>query len=291
MHDWQNHHSQGLTNFVPLRDRNCLTLSGTCELDGAYLPAEISTTEEKRQEFYIQANFDNDSLAYPIRGNFGLRHISWQVESTGASLFPVGIADWDKAKQTNYTTRELAFQNNFNGEQETIKGGKYTKLLPSFNLSIEVDEDKIVRFAISENVFFPQFEDFRYYRQITESHAEPIDADGNSLPYTDIAFDGTTGNPNNIEPEEALSIDLTYEWYISESNSLTFSYFRKELKNIIRKRLSTDNVVNEVAIGMTPSAWDYGWGQHPENVENPDSADIPFYRGRCYFPSELPNTN
>ncbi len=280
LHDWKNHHSQGLTNFVPLGKRSCLTLSGECELDGSYLPSEISTTEEKRQEFYIKANFENDALAYPVRGNFGLRYVSWQVESTGASLFPVGVPGWDKNKQANYTTKELAFQNNLNGEQETVKGQEYTKLLPSFNLSVELDEDKIVRFAISENIFLPQFEDVRYFRKITESHVDPI----GPAPYTDIAFDGTTGNPNSIEPEEALSIDLTYEWYISDSNSLTVSLFRKDLSNIIRKRLFTEDVVNEAAIGTTAGAWDYGWGQHPENVANPENADRPFTAEDVTFP-------
>jgi len=249
--NWQDYHRNnkkaGFATFTQLRDRNCVTLSGTCELQGAYLPSEISSSKEQRREFYTQLNFENPELAYPIRGNVGLRHVSWQVESDGATQFPEPIPGWNAAKRANYTADQLAYQNHLNTELMYVKGEKYTKVLPSFNLSVEVRDDQIVRLAVSENIFLPSFENFRYFRTIVESHTEPRGPNGQALPYENIGFDGVSGNPRNIKPEEALSIDATYEWYMSESNSLTLSLFRKELKNLIRKRLYTEEVLNELA--------------------------------------------
>ena len=251
LRDWQDFHrsnkTAGFATFTQLRDRSCVTLTGTCELQGAYLPSEISSSKETRREFYSQLNFENAELQYPVRGNIGLRHVSWQVESSGATQFPTAIPGWDAARQAMYTPDQLKFQNHLNTEIMHIEGEEYSKLLPSFNISVELADDHISRFAISQNIYLPTFDNFRYFRTIVESHSEPRGPNGESLPFADIGFDGVSGNPKNIEPEEALSIDLTYEWYISNSNSLTASLFRKELKNLIRQRLYTENVVNELS--------------------------------------------
>lgn len=249
--NWQDYHRNnkkaGFATFTQLRDRSCVTLKGKCELDGAYLPSEISSSKEERREFYSQLNYENNDLAYPIRGNVGLRYVSWQVESSGATQFPNPIPSWDTGTQAMYTAAQLAYQNALNTDIIHVKGEKYTKVLPSFNISMELADDHITRFAISQNIFLPNFENFRYFRTISESHTSPRGPNGEALPFTNIGFDGVSGNPKNIEPEEALSIDATYEWYISTSNSLTFSVFRKELKNLIRQRLYTENVTNDLA--------------------------------------------
>lgn len=255
VHNWIDYHAAGAaagySTFVPLRNRGCVTLSGSCDLQGAYLPSEISSAEEDRLEFYVQGNFENDTFfGYPVKGNFGLRYISWQVESTGATQFPTAIPGWDAARIARYDQTEIDYQNSLNGNAVTIKGSEYTKVLPSFNISAMIDDgsngdgEKIIRFALSQNVFMPNFADFRYFRTITESHREVIDPDTNQLVgYDNITFDGVTGNPN-IKPEEALNIDITYEWYINNTDSLTFSLFSKRLDNIIRQRLFIEDVTN-----------------------------------------------
>lgn len=257
VHNWQNYHAStqvfdadgnpienGFSTYVPLRERDCVTVGNEdCVLNGAFLPSEISESEEARQEVYLQFNYAFDDLTLPIKGNLGLRYINWQVESTGAAQFPVPIPSWDTTRQSYYTQDQLDYQNAVNANARTIKGDKYSKLLPSFNLSMSLSDEQIVRLAVSENVFFSEFGDFRNFQTITESHQEVRDQNLSLIGYDNIAFDGETGNPA-IEPEEATNIDLTYEWYFSDVGALSLSLFQKKLDNIIRERLYVAEVTN-----------------------------------------------
>ncbi len=246
VHNWEAYHAAaleaGYSAFVPLRERGCVMAEDTgCTLSGAYLPSEISASKEDRTEFYTQLNFAKEEWAMPVRGNLGLRYVEWEVESTGATQFPLAIPTWDETKLAQYTAAQVAYQNSVNTNPVTVKGKKFDKVLPSFNLSLGVADDQIVRVALSENVYFPEFTDFRYFRQITESHS--VDNSSGSEVFTNIQFDGQTGNPE-IQPEEATSMDLTYEWYFVDAGSLTFSVFKKDLSNIIRERLHVENITN-----------------------------------------------
>lgn len=257
LHNWQSYHAStqvfdsdgnsidnGFSTFTALRERDCVTVDNVeCVLNDAFLPSEISKSEEDRQEIYLQFNYAFNDLALPIKGNLGLRYINWQVESTGAAQFPVPIPGWDSVRQSYYTQDQLDYQNAVNTNASTIKGDKYSKLLPSFNLSISLSDEQILRLAISENVFFPEFSDFRNFQTITESHQELRDDNLNLTGYENIAFDGETGNPA-IEPEEATNIDLTYEWYFNDVGALSLSLFHKKLDNIIRERLYVADVTN-----------------------------------------------
>lgn len=254
VHNWQNYHAStsvengGFSGFTPLRQRECVLEGGVeCQLQGAYLPSEISTSEEERTEFYLMAGYSFNNLAMPIKGNIGLRHVSWEVTASGATQFPEPIPAWwelwNQPLWNSYTVDERNFQNNFNTLPAEIKGTDYDTILPSFNISMAVTDEQIIRFAASKNVFFPTFIDVRNFRTITGSYVEEFDNNGNVTHYSNISFDGRTGNPQ-IEPEEAINYDLTYEWYFDTLGSLSVSLFYKELDGIIRERLFTEEVTN-----------------------------------------------
>lgn len=228
-------------------------------LDGKYRQSEITETTEERLELYLQSNFEFEDFTYPIRGNVGLRYISWQVESTGGRLFPEAFA-WDEASNQsigNYVAEnfpdENAFANNAETAATTVRGDKYTKVLPSFNMSIGWTKDFITRLAVSENVYLPIFRNFRNYQHISKSSTYDYSQPGTSQ-ITDINFSGISGNPY-IEPEESFNVDLTAEWYFADAGSLTFSYFRKELDNIIRQRLYNEDVTNPLSDVTQPVAF------------------------------------
>ncbi|NTS78747.1 TonB-dependent receptor [Catenovulum sp. SM1970] len=215
---------------------------------GSYLGSEISDTTEDRVELYAQLNFEFTDLALPITGNVGLRYISWEVESTGGATFPTVPWYIPQEVRDEYPD-ETAFSNGAEGATTTLKGDEYTKVLPSLNLSMEVADDQIVRFAISENVYFPTFKNFRNYQNMYTNQIEgqnPIPGQPNIV---GMAIGGDTGNPM-IEPEEAFNLDLTYEWYFADAGSLTTSFFYKEIDNIIRERLFTVDVENP-SVGVT----------------------------------------
>ncbi|NQY35293.1 MAG: TonB-dependent receptor [Alteromonadaceae bacterium] len=237
----KNYHAYGKTLSSDF-SFNGPDLADRANTNGSYLDSETTDTSETRLELYLQANYVFDDLDYPIRGDFGLRYISWQVESTGGVLFPQeGFARWNS---TNLIIDEnfpgvIPFANSAQTPRTTEKGDKYTKLLPSFNLSMEMSEEHIMRVAISKNVYFPIFSNFKNYQQISMNSVKNYD----QTEYVAINFSGETGNPH-IEPEEAVNMDLSLEWYFSDAGSLNVNLFRKELDNLIRKRLFVRDITN-----------------------------------------------
>lgn len=240
------HNFQAFTDQICDQALSCNHLAARENTTGAYLDSEITETTEERFEIYVQADYDIDDFELPIKGNFGLRYVTWQVESTGATQFPAAFG-WDP-EGTAGTIAELfpeedAFASSAEGVRNTIKGDEYSKLLPSFNLAMEMSEDHILRFAVSENIYLPTFRNFQNYRQLSSSRVLDRNVAQGESNVTAVNFSGSVGNPN-IKPEEALSIDLSLEWYFAEAGSLNLSLFRKDLDNIIRKRLFTEEVTN-----------------------------------------------
>ena len=248
---------------------------------GKYLPSEITDTSEDRLEVYVQGNYEFDDLTYPIKGNFGLRYVSWQVESTGGALFPE-VYGWDEAANigagafvaANFPD-EFAFSNRTQTALGTVKGDKYTNVLPSFNMSVAWSDDVITRFAISESIYLPLFRYFRNYQNISRSTVYDYSLPGTDV-ITDINFSGMSGNPL-IEPEESLNTDITFEWYFSESGSFTTSLFHKEVDNIIRRRLFTVNVANPENDVVQPVDFQMWVNTDGGSVQGIELAYVQFY--------------
>lgn len=252
------HNFQAFTDQICADSLSCDHLAKRANTTGSYLESEISETTEDRLEFYLQADFMIDDYELPIKGNFGLRYISWQVESEGGISFPAAFG-WDP-EGTSGTIAEIfpeedAFSSAAQGQRSVIKGDKYTRVLPSFNLNVELTEDLIGRVAISENVYLPTFKNFQNYQLISGSRVLDRNVAEGEANVTAVSFSGKVGNPM-IEPEEALNLDLSLEWYFAEAGSLNLSLFRKELDNLIRQRLFTADITNEQPKEGTAAATD-----------------------------------
>lgn len=97
-------------------------------------------------------------------------------------------------------------------------GYEYSFTLPSLNLSLGLTEDMFVRFALYKTMARPGANDLSL---------DPANRGG--------VF--TQGNPN-LKPFETESMDLSWEWYMSETDSVSITYFYKSLLN--QKIDSTD---------------------------------------------------
>ncbi len=241
------HNFRAFTDEICEQSLSCNRLGERENTTGSYLDSEITETTEDRLEVYLQADFMIDDYQLPVKGNFGLRYISWEVESEGSVLFPVAFG-WDP-EGTSGTIAEIfpeedAFASAAEGPRTTVKGDKYTRVLPSFNLNVELHEDVIARLAISENIYLPTFKNFRNYQNITSSRVLDRNVAEGEANVTAVNFSGQVGNPM-IEPEESLNFDFSLEWYFAAAGSLNLSLFRKELDNLIRKRLFTAQVTND----------------------------------------------
>ncbi|WP_448248463.1 TonB-dependent receptor domain-containing protein [Thalassotalea agariperforans] len=91
--------------------------------------------------------------------------------------------------------------------------------LPSLNLNYAINDEMIGRFAVSKTMTRPQFDSLNPRTQIREIQWGP------SV--------GSAGN-TNLQPLESNNIDLSYEWYFSESGLLSAALFFKDMKNFER---------------------------------------------------------
>ena len=131
----------------------------------------------------------------------------------------------------------------------------YDKVLPSFNLKVELTDDLIARVAVSEAIALPDMSLVRNNIGISTNgydkneKSTPIaarddqgnalfDADGNPLmrdfTYTESTYIGDwtgTGGNTYLKPMESTQYDASLEWYFSNAGSLTTTLFYKDLSN------------------------------------------------------------
>lgn len=151
---------------------------------------------EKLTTAYIQANIDTDVLGARLRGNVGVQAVQADQQSTGIAMFS-GVALGTASSN----------------------GAKYTEILPSLNLKLELPEDNFIRFAIGRQMARPRMDelkasaDFSYDRVNQE-------------------FSGSGGNPQ-LKPWIANAVDLAYEKYFHGTGFFTAGVFFKDLQSYI----------------------------------------------------------
>ena len=226
-----------------------------------YQPSEVMNVTEKTTAGYLMVAFGGDDLAIigmPVSGNIGARYIKTELTSTGGVSYPDD--SWYQAQLSSVCNAPLSGNNVTNigcwltpGLDAFSNGGSglntYGKttynMLPSFNLKLDLTDNSIMRFAVSEALSRPDFGYLRNYVGIT---APAIDVTNTSQYVTynsptaahtpanvtgyNFVFIANAGNPA-LKPMTAWQYDATYEHYFSASSSFTADVFLKELNNSI----------------------------------------------------------
>ncbi len=221
--------------------------------DGPFAAQDLSSTEEKRTEFYVRGDFAFDDIAVPIKGNLGLRYVNYQLQSTGFLALPAlssrGTDSLAAVIQTKYPDLyKLAAGGTSNGVttsgiQSTVDGTDYSTVLPSLNLAFSLSDDVVMRFGASKGLFYPSLTQTRNtmllgldYTKVLQDPSKAQDETTN--PVVDIKNIEISAGAQNpyLEPETAINLDLSTEWYFAKAGSLTVGLFSKNLDNIIRNR-------------------------------------------------------
>ena len=241
---------------------NAMDGSGRCAVSyadsnnsvfGHFAPRHISSSNTERTEFYVRADFDVEMSDILVKGNFGLRYVNYQLESTGGiSLPPTSRRGTDETGSL-YQVMQNQYPSIFglaSGDfvTSTVDGTDYSTVLPSLNLSFGITDEFIVRFGASKGLYYPSLVDSANkmvvsldYQEILQDPSE--DKDEATNPTVDLQNIEISANARNafLEPEESVNLDLTAEWYFADVGSLTVGLFHKKLSNIIRnKQFSTE---------------------------------------------------
>lgn len=222
-----------------------------------YQDDEISDIVEEAINLYVRLDFthdfDNDMW---LDGNFGVRYVKTDLISNGflgydefgldrsnielEPDYPQDAEDRDHVRDFLPETAE--FLDNGLDETRVVKVSD-KHLLPSFNVKLNLNEDMLIRFAVSEAVTRPNVQDLRASQSISAGTSridfEPLQEDDprSGIPrgVQDISLQRINingGNPNLLATT-AVNWDISFEWYFEEGGQFTAALFSKKLKNII----------------------------------------------------------
>ncbi|MCM2678524.1 TonB-dependent receptor [Echinimonas agarilytica] len=94
--------------------------------------------------------------------------------------------------------------------------GEHETWLPSLNLNYAISDEMIGRFAVTRTMTRPRFDSLNPRTQIFEQQWD--------------AARGSAGNAK-LKPLKSNNIDLSYEWYFSESGLISAALFYKNMKD------------------------------------------------------------
>ncbi|WP_246068614.1 TonB-dependent receptor [Microbulbifer harenosus] len=249
--------------------------------EGIFQAPEVFDTTETNRAAYLRLDFGSDATALRFSGNVGLRYVEIEREALGSVQYPdfvglpypdgapVVLNDYDAinkwavqavldgrfatekeamayARDANnwLTPEEKAFGN----DAFTLEEGwsKYSTVLPSFNLKLELRDDLLARFAVSKAIALPDMSQVKNQAVIGARQLGVVREDGPVEPPADgeetedngtnivsvapVDWVGSGGNPY-LWPMESIQYDASVEWYFAQVGSFTTSVFYKDLSD------------------------------------------------------------
>lgn len=194
-------------------------------------PSQTWDVKEKIFGGYISGNFEADAL----KGNIGLRVVETRVQSTGYQYNGDAYgAILDKVgNYAMFINAANIYNPDYDLRQETVKFD-YLSVLPSLNLTYEINENILLRGALARTMARPD------YAKLANTR------------WQNSAFAGFIGNPK-LDPEYANQADLSFEIYPAELAIISAAAFYKDIDNTIVNTVVTMDVYDPSSATGTSS--------------------------------------
>ncbi|HUQ10201.1 MAG TPA: TonB-dependent receptor [Steroidobacteraceae bacterium] len=271
---WQN--GAVSNSWVPLGERSSTAArNAKCDPDpnspgGLYCPIEMQSVSEVVDAAYVMLKFGGDDTKIgniSVRGNVGVRWVKTEVGAEGGIAFPSFTRPSLPAPGATGPFPILAltpdddvtFMNGQGFEQSA--GGTHTSWLPSLNLRFGVTDNQFVRLAASRALGRPDMGLYKNYLGVslvqpacgngTVTYSTPGDCTSTPVAYTP-AYTADSGNPG-LAPTTADQLDLTWEWYFSDTGSLTAAVFMKQFNDYIQygsfvRQFTNNGITRDVSV-------------------------------------------
>ena len=244
--------------------------SGSC-----FTPAETVDISEKTKAIYLQLNFGGDDLnlfGKPLSGNIGARYVETVDISNGGTSIPLLSPDeLSKDPATPPTDggtlavpnkigyylsdADIAFMNGASLLSTTDV--THRNFLPSLNLKWDLNDEWLLRFALSRAMARPDIGNLRNYLGVTKTLPSTTSADdplwikdsSGTIIGANVGYKADAQNPE-LKPILADQVDLALEYYFAKVGSFTVTAFAKEFKDYIQIGKFYSDVTNN---GVTRS--------------------------------------
>ncbi len=210
-----------VAKFDPAYVRNQFGLPGGTNQITLNPNTDYSHGRDITNEAYVMARFGGDTLfGVPFSGNLGLRYV--QIDHVSQGHF-VQVASTFVSNGTTYTLASVS--SDFSG------GRKTSKVLPSFNLALTPDPTVKIRFAANTTMDLPSYS---ATRATGSASANFYNSTPNSSTASNVLnyYQTSAGNPG-LKPMFSDNLDLSVEWYKSNSFNAHAAVFSKDIKNIL----------------------------------------------------------
>ena len=218
----------------------------------------IGDVREKVTNIYGRLDFGNEfDNGMSLEGNIGLRYTSADVSGVqGIDYVPV-VNNNPGQSPIDFSPEAVAYFDQADVSVDNVKLSSNDKWLPSLNLKWNLNDETLIRFAASEGITRPRIDQLRANQVTTPTFRfltnpdETIPVDQRIVDIQLNQINVFSGNPN-LKPIESTNIDLSFEHYFGDDNSLTLSLFSKDIRNnIIFGSETLDTIIldgREVAI-------------------------------------------
>ncbi|NQZ81548.1 MAG: TonB-dependent receptor [Colwellia sp.] len=173
-----------------------------------------NTVKEDIFSVYVQADMDYDIADMTLNIVAGLRYEQTDVESSSNQFLPTQII-WEADND---------FLPVLGSTIETLTDKKdYSNFLPSIDFTLNVNSEIKARASFSKTLARPSYDQLFQSTSITPQPR--ITALGG-------VATGRSGNAQ-LDPLESTNIDLSLEWYYSDSSVISIGYYRKDVDNFV----------------------------------------------------------
>ncbi len=188
-------------------------------------PAAISNPANGRFDWPASMHMsEQDFAAYAManiggnhwKGNFGVRIVNTREDIDQYINDPTGLPSDFGTYGINKITHS------------------YWDVLPSANLSMDLTDEMVLRFAAAETMARPDYS-----------------ALGGAVQLTDTNLTGQGGNPN-LKPVKSANYNLSYEWYYGPQALFSASIFYMDLSSYISYGNTNASYVNMTLTGKNP---------------------------------------
>jgi iron complex outermembrane recepter protein len=204
--------------------------------DRVYDVTNAWTVSEKLTTVFVKVNIDTQIGEFPLRGNIGVQSLT--ADQSALLGFTNGnIPD-------NTPTLDVVYRE---------EGDKYTDVLPSLNLALELPHDQKVRLGAAVTVARPRMDDMGGGSgyNVTPDSGTPTQGPNGELYYW---TSNAGGNPQ-LKPWKANTFDLSWEKYFGDNQGyFSLAAYYKDLRTYI---VNETIIVNFDGFGLPSPASDY----------------------------------
>ncbi|TVZ37723.1 TonB-dependent receptor [Alteromonadaceae bacterium 2753L.S.0a.02] len=192
----------------------------------AYEPnfANDDKVKEDTKAAFFQITMEGEFAGRPVNLVTGLRYETTNVESTSLVQIPIGLL-W---QDNNDFQVDYGDNPDF---QPFSADASYDNLLPSLDFDIEVIDDLKARFSYSKTIARAQYGNLK-------SSVGNFGSGGGST-YNGATRVATSSNPALL-PLESDNVDISLEWYYSDSSYASVGFFEKRVSNFIGREKVTE---------------------------------------------------